>query len=83
MASPSGRRASAAFGGRAAVLYPQLVFRLLWILGIVLVVLAAGAVVWVGLDLPPVKLVAKYGFPPAGGPASREVEMETGGGQNP
>jgi hypothetical protein len=38
--------------------------------------LGVGAVAWIALDLPPVRLVARHGFPPAGGPTGREKEIE-------
>ncbi len=50
--------------------------RVLVIAGVVVVVLAAGAVVWVALDLPPPRLVLAHGFPPAGGPTGRVKEIE-------
>jgi hypothetical protein len=31
---------------------------------------------WIVLDLPPVRLVREYGFPPAGGPTGRTMEIE-------
>jgi len=34
---------------------------------------------WSVLDLPPVRLLVKYGLPPAGGPTGREVELEVNG----
>ncbi len=50
--------------------------RLLVIAGVVLVIVAAAAVTWVALDLPPPRLVLAHGFPPAGGPTGRRMEVE-------
>ncbi len=50
--------------------------RLLVIAGVVLVVVAAVALTWVALDLPPLRLVLAHGFPPAGGPTGRRMEVE-------
>jgi formylglycine-generating enzyme required for sulfatase activity len=41
-----------------------------------LFLLGVGALVWTAADLPPVKYVVAHGFPPAGGPTGREVEIE-------
>ncbi len=50
--------------------------RLFVIAGVVIVVVAAAALTWVALDLPPPRLVLAHGFPPAGGPTGRRMEVE-------
>jgi formylglycine-generating enzyme required for sulfatase activity len=35
-----------------------------------------GVIVWMALDLPPVKYVLAHGFPPAGGPTGRRATVE-------
>ncbi len=50
--------------------------RLLILGGALLVLAAAGEIAWLALDLPPPGLVVKHGFPPAGGPTGRRMEVE-------
>jgi hypothetical protein len=45
------------------------------IVGVGVLVVGAGVLLWTALDLPPVKLVVAHGFPPAGGPTGRRVEV--------
>ena len=47
-----------------------------WIAGVLVVIGAAVGLLWVGLDLPPVRLVMSHGLPPAGGPTGRVKEIE-------
>jgi len=56
--------------------YCEPMVRVLWIVGIFMVLALAGSVLWVGLELPPLKLVAAHGFPPSGGPTGRVKEIE-------
>jgi formylglycine-generating enzyme required for sulfatase activity len=47
---------------------------LLFFAGVLLV--GVGAIVWIAVDLPPLRLVLSHGFPPAGGPTGRVKEIE-------
>ncbi|MCU0725136.1 MAG: formylglycine-generating enzyme family protein [Planctomycetes bacterium] len=46
------------------------------IVGVGVLLAGVGVIVWTALDLPPVQYVVAHGFPPAGGPTGREVEIE-------
>jgi formylglycine-generating enzyme required for sulfatase activity len=46
------------------------------IVGIGVLLAGGGVIVWTAADLPPVGLVVRHGFPPAGGPTGREITIE-------